>query len=87
MTMCFFLNIIKGRERVLIKLQVINYRCEVSRFICSNFYRGTKVFLLIGVRRVERIEFYFVCNFIFESVKTTKNSQRPEITKISLAYI
>lgn len=37
-------------------------------------------------------EFWFVhesneLNFIFESVKTTKNSQRPEITKISLTYI
>lgn len=55
-TMCFFLNIIKGRERVLIKLQVINYRCEVSRFICSNFYRGTKVFLFFAGNK----EFWFV---------------------------
>lgn len=55
-TMCFFLNIIKGRERVLIKLQVINYRCKVSRFICSNFYRGTKVFLFFAGNK----EFWFV---------------------------
>lgn len=93
-TMCFFLNIIKGRERVLIKLQVINYRCEVSRFICSNFYRGTKVFLFFAGNR----EFWFVhesneLNFILyvilfsKVLKLLKNSQRPEITKISLAYI
>lgn len=93
-TMCFFLNIIKGRERVLIKLQVINYRCEVSRFICSNFYRGTKVFLFFAGNK----EFWFVhesneLNFILyvilfsKVLKLLKNSQRPEITKISLAYI
>lgn len=93
-TMCFFLNIIKGRERVLIKLQVINYRCEVSRFICSNFYRGTKVFPFFAGNK----EFWFVdesneLNFILyvilfsKVLKLLKNSQRPEITKISLTYI